>query len=87
MSCSYWVNQNVIDGVVNGVGRTATLAARYTYLIVDQWIVDGAVNEDEASAAGGERPGVSAPAACQGATAISVFGGSSAEPRPVLTTI
>ena len=53
---SYWVNQNVIDGVVNGVGRTATLAARYTYLIVDQRIVDGTVNEiaHEADAAGGE---------------------------------
>ena len=53
---SYWVNQNVIDGVVNGVGRTATLAARYTYDIVDQRLVDGTVNEiaHEADAAGGE---------------------------------
>jgi len=53
---SYWVNQNVIDGVVNGIGRGATVTARYTYAYLDQRVVDGAVNElaHETGAAGGE---------------------------------
>jgi NADH-quinone oxidoreductase subunit L len=41
---SYWVNQNVIDGVVNGVARGATVTARFTYNVVDQRVVDGTVN-------------------------------------------
>ena len=53
---SYWVNQHVIDGVVNGLGRGAVVTARYTYAYVDQRVVDGAVNElaQETGAAGGE---------------------------------
>ena len=53
---SYWVDQHVIDGVVNGLGRGAVLFARYTYDVVDQRLVDGAVNElaHEAGVAGGE---------------------------------
>jgi NADH-quinone oxidoreductase subunit L len=53
---SYWVNQHVIDGVVNGLARGASVTARYTYDIVDQRIVDGAVNgiAYEADAASGE---------------------------------
>ncbi len=53
---SYWVNQHVIDGVVNGLGRGATLTARYTYDIVDQRLVDGAVGElaHDADVAGAE---------------------------------
>ncbi|HSO96163.1 MAG TPA: NADH-quinone oxidoreductase subunit L [Acidimicrobiia bacterium] len=53
---SYWVNQHVIDGVVNGLGRGANVAARYTYELVDQRIVDGSVNglAYETNAAGGE---------------------------------
>jgi NADH-quinone oxidoreductase subunit L len=46
----YWVNQNVIDGVVNGIGAGARLAARFTYDVVDQKVVDGAVNGIGASA-------------------------------------
>jgi NADH-quinone oxidoreductase subunit L len=38
-----WVNQNVIDGVVNGAGRLATAAGRWVYTHVDQQVVDGAV--------------------------------------------
>jgi NADH-quinone oxidoreductase subunit L len=43
-SAADWFNQNVLDGIVNGVGRIAVVAARFTYRYVDQDIVDGAVN-------------------------------------------
>jgi NADH-quinone oxidoreductase subunit L len=39
----YWVNQNVIDGVVNGAGRLATVVGRFVYTHVDQQVVDGTV--------------------------------------------
>jgi NADH-quinone oxidoreductase subunit L len=53
---AYWIDQNVIDGVVNGLGRGTVVVARSTYAVVDQRLVDGAVNElaHEAGAAGGE---------------------------------
>ncbi len=41
---SYWVNQHVIDGVVDGVGAGARVVARFTYDAIDQKVVDGAVN-------------------------------------------
>jgi NADH-quinone oxidoreductase subunit L len=41
---SYWFNQNVIDAVVNGAGRTATIVGRFAYDTVDQKVVDGALN-------------------------------------------
>jgi NADH-quinone oxidoreductase subunit L len=41
---SYWVNQNVIDGVVNGAGRGAALVGRFAYDTVDQKVVDASVN-------------------------------------------
>jgi len=41
---SYWVNQHVIDGVVNAIGRGTTIVARETYDVIDQKVVDGAVN-------------------------------------------
>jgi len=41
---SYWVNQNVIDGVVNGLGRGAREAGKVAYDVLDQKGVDGAVN-------------------------------------------
>jgi NADH-quinone oxidoreductase subunit L len=41
---SYWVNQHVIDGVVNAIGRGTAAAARETYDVIDQKVVDGAVN-------------------------------------------
>ena len=40
---SYWVNQNVIDGVVNAVGKGAAGFGKLVYR-VDQSVVDGAVN-------------------------------------------
>ncbi len=42
---AYWFNQHVIDGVVNGTGRLAMRAGRFTYDVIDQRGVDGAVNE------------------------------------------
>jgi NADH-quinone oxidoreductase subunit L len=53
---AYWFDQTVIDGVVNGVAKGATTIARYTYDVVDQRLVDGAVNEiaHETDVAGGE---------------------------------
>lgn len=49
---SYWVNQNVLDGVVNGVGREVVRAGRFVYTRIDQTIVDGAVNGSAAAASG-----------------------------------
>jgi len=40
----YWINQHIIDGVVNGVGRGAVGVGRFTYRHIDQQVVDGAVN-------------------------------------------
>ena len=50
---TYWFNQNVIDGVVNGAGRLATLVGRFTYERIDQQVVDGAVNGSAAAAESG----------------------------------
>jgi NADH-quinone oxidoreductase subunit L len=41
---AYWVNMNVIDGVVNGVGRGTAALGRVTYRYLDRDVVDGAVN-------------------------------------------
>lgn len=39
-----WVNANVIDGVVNLIGRSAVGTGGWVYKNVDQKVVDGAVN-------------------------------------------
>ncbi len=39
-----WFNQNVLDGVVNAVGKGAASTGRWVYKNVDQTVVDGAVN-------------------------------------------
>ncbi len=52
---AYWINQYVIDGVVNGVGlATSRLLARFSYWF-DQNVVDSLVNAaaEEAGEAGG----------------------------------
>jgi NADH-quinone oxidoreductase subunit L len=41
---AYWINQNVIDGVVNNLGVGAVEAAHLTYDYIDQKVIDGAVN-------------------------------------------
>jgi NADH-quinone oxidoreductase subunit L len=39
-----WINQHVIDAVVNGVGKGAVVVADATYDSLDQRLVDGVVN-------------------------------------------
>lgn len=51
-NAAYWVNQHVIDGVVNGAGSMAKRAGGWVYRVVDQGIVDGAVNASGAVATG-----------------------------------
>jgi NADH-quinone oxidoreductase subunit L len=41
---TYWFDQHVIDGAVNGIGRGTAAVARETYDVIDQKVVDGAVN-------------------------------------------
>jgi NADH-quinone oxidoreductase subunit L len=41
---AYWVNQNVLDGVVNAAGIASVAAARFVYNYIDQGLVDGIVN-------------------------------------------
>jgi NADH-quinone oxidoreductase subunit L len=41
---AYWVNQNIIDGIVNGIGEIGKRIGAWTYRWVDQGVVDGAVN-------------------------------------------
>ncbi|MEY2474765.1 MAG: NADH-quinone oxidoreductase subunit, partial [Actinomycetota bacterium] len=50
---AYWINQNVIDGVLNGTAWLVTRMGRFTYDVVDQKVVDGLVNGAGASAEGG----------------------------------
>ncbi len=49
---AYWINQNVIDGVVNLAGRSAVEAGQWTYTHIDQGIVDTVVNGSGAGAEG-----------------------------------
>ena len=49
---AYWLNQRVIDGVVNGVAAAARAGARFVYEVVDQKVVDSAVNGAGAGAEG-----------------------------------
>jgi NADH-quinone oxidoreductase subunit L len=41
---AYWVNQNVLDGVVHGAAAGARGAAHIAYDVIDQKVVDGLVN-------------------------------------------
>jgi NADH-quinone oxidoreductase subunit L len=52
---AYWVNQHVIDGVVNTAGKSSAALGRLVYRYVDQDVVDGAVNgiANETGQAGG----------------------------------
>jgi NADH-quinone oxidoreductase subunit L len=49
---SYWFNQNVIDGVVNLVGRSAVDGGQWVYKYIDQGVVDTLVNGSGATAEG-----------------------------------
>ena len=48
----YWINQNVIDGIVNGVAAGSRQAAHVVYDRIDQQVVDGAVDGAGAGAEG-----------------------------------
>ncbi len=52
---AYWMNQNVIDGVVNAVGISARRSAQVVYDVVDQKGIDGIVNGAGLSAEGSGR--------------------------------
>jgi NADH-quinone oxidoreductase subunit L len=41
---AYWINQNVIDGIVDGAGTIGKRVGSWTYRWIDQGVVDGAVN-------------------------------------------
>jgi NADH-quinone oxidoreductase subunit L len=41
---AYWINQNVLDGIVNGAGVGTREGGRWVYRNVDQRVVDGIVN-------------------------------------------
>jgi NADH-quinone oxidoreductase subunit L len=41
---AYWFNQNILDAVINGAGRSATATGRGVYKFIDQGLVDGVVN-------------------------------------------
>jgi len=49
-SATYWFNQHVIDGIVNGVGHNTKQTGDWVYKNIDQRIVDGAVNASGAVA-------------------------------------
>jgi NADH-quinone oxidoreductase subunit L len=49
---AYWVNQHVLDGIVNAVGIGAKRTGLWVYRNVDQRVVDGAVNGSGATASG-----------------------------------
>ena len=41
---TYWFDQNVIDGIVNGIAAVSRRLAYFTYDVIDQKVVDGLVN-------------------------------------------
>ena len=41
---AYWINQHVLDGIVNGVGKGGRRSGAWVYRNIDQRVVDGAVN-------------------------------------------
>jgi NADH-quinone oxidoreductase subunit L len=47
---AYWINQNVLDGVVNLAGTATTALGRFVYRFIDQGVVDRAVNASGLSA-------------------------------------
>jgi NADH-quinone oxidoreductase subunit L len=51
---SYWVNQYVVDGVVNGVAMGVRYTGDFVYRYIDQDLIDGAVN---GAGAGAEESG------------------------------
>jgi NADH-quinone oxidoreductase subunit L len=50
---AYWVNQNVLDGIVNAVGKGGKRSGDWVYRNIDQRVVDGAVNASGTAASEG----------------------------------
>ncbi len=51
-AAAYWVNQNVLDGAVNGAGNITRKVSGWVYRNVDQRVVDGTVNASGEAARG-----------------------------------
>ncbi|MDO8362292.1 MAG: NADH-quinone oxidoreductase subunit L [Actinomycetota bacterium] len=49
---AYWTNQNILDGIVNGVGKSGKRTGELVYKYIDQGLVDGVVNGSGATATG-----------------------------------
>lgn len=49
---AYWINQNILDGIINRAGLVTRRVAGWVYRNVDQRVVDGAVNSSGAFARG-----------------------------------
>ena len=49
---AYWVNQNILDGAVNGAGNITRKVSGWVYRNVDQRVVDGTVNASGEAARG-----------------------------------
>jgi NADH-quinone oxidoreductase subunit L len=49
---AYWVNQNIIDGIVNLAGTVSVRFGRFVYRFIDQGVVDGTVNASGRTASG-----------------------------------
>ena len=47
---AYWVNQNVLDGIINAAGSLSVGFGRFIYRYIDQGVVDGTVNASGRSA-------------------------------------
>jgi NADH-quinone oxidoreductase subunit L len=43
-NAAYWVNQHVLDGIVNAVGKGGKGTGEWVYRNIDQTLVDGTVN-------------------------------------------
>ncbi|MCU1361667.1 MAG: nuoL, partial [Ilumatobacteraceae bacterium] len=51
-NAAYWINQNVLDGVVNAFGKGGKRTGDWVYKNIDQRVVDGAVDGSGAVARG-----------------------------------
>jgi NADH-quinone oxidoreductase subunit L len=51
-NAAYWINQHVLDGIVNAVGIGGRKTGDWVYRNIDQTLVDGAVNGSGAAARG-----------------------------------
>jgi len=47
---AYWLNQNVLDGIVDGAAKLSVAVGRFAYRFIDQGVVDRAVDSSGLSA-------------------------------------